>query len=360
MTTWLVTAAVLAFAPPDAPDEAGNRVVSDGPVAVTAKLSPDPSYIGDLLELEVVAAYPQNVSVNLPIGLSFDPLHLVGIEEAPQEATGEGLRKTFTIKLQYFDVGTGTIPAFPMTWVDESGEVHTLELPAHSFEVQSMLANEADPVRRDEDPPVSIVYPNTTAETVIYAVFGTALAGLILWIVARRYFSQPKPVYVPPPIPPHELALDALQELEQGELVQQGKFQLYYLQLTEIAKGYLEGRFGVEALDRTTDEIRRELLRDGSLVAPLSADDVIAFLQRCDLVKFARYAPPTEDAEQALGDVRQMVTTSMPAQAVPREAGPAKPGDGGAAEPEPSEAEQAEADRATERAEATRDGEAKR
>lgn len=317
----LFVAALLGFAPPAAPEPApepaptadsdASRVISDGPVAVSAKLSPDPSFIGDVLQLEVVAAYPKGVTVNLPLGLSFEPLHLVGIEDAPPEATGEGLRKRFTIKLQYFDVGTGKVPGFPVTWVDESGEVHTLELPPRTFEVESLLANEADPVRRSEDPPISIEYPNTTAEIVIYAVFGTLIASLLGWIVWRRYFGKPKPVYVPPPIPAHEVALSALEELERGDLVKGGQVQEYYLQLTEIAKGYLQGRFGVPALDRTTEEIRAALLRRPREIEPLSADEVIAFLQECDLVKFARLQPPAEEADEALVQVRDMVHASM-------------------------------------------------
>ena len=67
-----------------------------------------------------------------------------------------------------------------------------------------------------------------------------------------------------------------LAELERGSLLGDGRVQDYYVELTEIGKGYLERRFGVEALDRTTDEIRRALLRDPNAVAPLSADEVMA------------------------------------------------------------------------------------
>src|SRR5690606_5720932 len=88
----------------------------------------------------------------------------------------------------------------------------------------------------------------------------------------------------------------------------------YYLRLTEILKGYLQGRFGVDALDRTTDEIRRdlELVRKGADLGGLESRELIRFLQDCDLVKFARYAPPVEDAGQDLVQVREFVTRSVP------------------------------------------------
>ncbi len=298
-----------------APAPTATPVVSDGPVAVTTRLSPDPSNVGDLLVLEVVAAYPRDVRVNLPTRLGLLPLHHVSTEEGEAEPTGEGLRKTFRILLQCFEVGPATIPSFPLTWIDAEGAVHSMVIPARPFTVESLLANETDPRRRGEDPPISREYPDTLTETVILSALATLLVALVAWLVLRRLWARDRTAPAPPPIPPHELALEALDELERGELLAQGQVQRYYVELTEIAKGYLEGRFGVEALDRTTDEIRRALLVDGKRLAPLSPDDVIAFLQRCDLVKFARFTPPDDEARGALASVREMVQTSIAAPA---------------------------------------------
>jgi hypothetical protein len=82
--------------------------------------------------------------------------------------------------------------------------------------------------------------------------------------------------------------------------------------LTEIAKRYLGGRFGFEALDRTTEEIQDLLSRGRVRLDPLDAKQVLAFLQDCDLVKFARLSPQDDEAREALSVVRQMVEVSMP------------------------------------------------
>jgi hypothetical protein len=251
------------------------------------------------------------VTVNLPSLLSFDPLHQVSVEESEPEATGEGLRKVFTLRLQHFAVGPAEVPGFPLTWVGADGEVHTVDVPPKPFTVDALLANETEPQRRDEDPPISIEYPNTLAETVIYSALATLLVAMFAWLLWGRMRRRERPVVLPPPIAPHEQALGALRELENGELLAEGRFPSFYLELTEIAKGYMEGRFAIEALDRTTDEIRRELLRDTARIQPLSADEVVAFLQRCDLVKFARFEPDPEEAREALTRVRDMVERSM-------------------------------------------------
>jgi len=316
-----------AAAPAPASEEAQSKapVVSDGPVAVTTRLSPDPSNVGDLLLLEVIAAYPRDVRVNLPTRIDFAPLHHVSTEEGEAETTGDGLRKTFRIRLQRFEVGPATIPSFPLTYVDAEGAVHTVQLPPRAFTVESLLANETDPQRRGEDPPISREYPDTLAETIVWSVLGTLVAALVAWLALRRFWARDRTVAAPPPIPPHEVAFEALDELERGDLLVQGQVQRYYVELTEIAKGYLEGRFGIEALDRTTDEIRRALITDGKRLAPLSPDDVIAFLQRCDLVKFARMTPPTDEAKGALSTVREMVQASIPAPEAAKPETPSKP-----------------------------------
>jgi hypothetical protein len=294
--------------------------VADSPITVSTRITPDPSNIGDLLELEIVAAFARGYSVNLPVGASFAPLHLVDVTEGEPEVTGDGLRKTFRVRLQHFATGPAEVPAFALTYVDPDGAVATVSVPATAFTVDSLLANEADPERKPEDPPISIEYPNTLAETVILSVLATTAALFILFLVARRVLRRRRPAVVVPAIPPHVLALDALTGLEQSELLAEGRVQDYYLQLSEIAKGYLERRFGLPALDRTTDEIRRDLLRQGARIEPLTPTEIIEFLQRSDLVKFARFHPEDDESREALGFVRGAVERSKPVQDPPKPA----------------------------------------
>ena len=311
----------------------------DTPVTVTTKINPDPSFVGDRLVLEVIAAYPKGYRVNLPTGVDFAPLHLVAIDEGEPEQSAEGyFRKVFTITLQHFDVGEAKVPGFPLTYVGVDGEVETVRVAPRSFTVDSLLANEADPERKLEDPPVSLEYPNTTAELVIYSAAIAMLVGFLLALFWRRFASRRKVVAGPPPVPAHVLALSALSELESSEFLETGMVQDYYLELTEIAKGYLEGRFGVDALDRTTDEIRRDLVRHRELIQPLEPDAVIRFLEGCDLVKFARFDPEIDEARTALGEVRTMVEETQPAAASePQEATPTEKNEDDAAGPQPTD-----------------------
>ncbi|PRQ03515.1 hypothetical protein ENSA5_15450 [Enhygromyxa salina] len=304
------SAAPPVAAPPAKPSPAN----ADAPITVTTRLTPDPSHIGDLLTLEVIVAYPRDHAINLPNGLDFAPLELVSIEEAEVESTGNDLRQRFTITLQHFAVGEAEVPSFPVTWVDRDDAVHTYTVAPHPFVVESLLVNEAEPEVRGEDPMISLEYPNVRLAIIIYSVLaGVVLAGLIamLLVMWRR---RERPIVLPPPVPPHERALAELAELasEREELIGAGDYQDYYLRLTEIGKRYLGGRFGFEALDRTTEEIQELLGRGQVDVDPLDPKQVLTFLQDCDLVKFARLSPPDEEAREALELVRDMVEQSTP------------------------------------------------
>ncbi len=289
------------------PAEAESSVVS-----VETRLSPDPSSIGDLLTYEVIAAYPRGVTVNLPSVLTLDPLYVVNVRESEPEPTGEGLRKVFTIELQQFAVGAAEVPTFDLTWVDAEGGVQTVAVPAHAFTVDALLANEVDPKRRGEDPPISLEYPNELAETIAYAAIGTLFLAGVGIMFFRWLWPDKKEVLGPPPLPPHEQAYRALAELEGGELLQRKQYEDFYVQLTEIAKGYLQERFGVLALDRTTEELRVVLERDAERIAPLSAREVIAFLETSDLFKFAGFEPREDEPLEAVAKVREMVDRTAP------------------------------------------------
>ncbi|MBK7830171.1 hypothetical protein [Nannocystis sp.] len=317
-----------------APVPADSPPAVDGPVAVTAKISPDPSQVGDLLKLELTAAYPAGYTVNLPLGLVLDPLHLVSVDEAEPESTGQGFRKVFTITAQHFAVGEARVPAFPLTYLGPDGAVQTVQVPPTPFTVSSLLANEPDPKRQLEDPPVSLEYPNRRAEIIIYSAAAALLVGLVGGLLFARWRRRPRPVVLPPPVPAHVVAYQQLDDLQKAELVARGAYQDYYLQLTEIAKGYIEGRFGIDALDRTTDELRRALEQAAAQIAPLKPTELVRFLQACDLVKFARFAPPGEEATAALEEVRKMVDATVPsAKADPKDSDD-KPGPKDSSPPE--------------------------
>ena len=109
-------------------------------------------------------------------------------------------------------------------------------------------------------------------------------------------------MYVPPA---HVTALEKLNVLEKEKLWQQDKTKPYYTRLTYIFREYLENRYGVKALESTTDEILDWLKREKF------SDDLTTklrnTLQASDLVKFAKSKPGVDIHQNALNTAYEFI-----------------------------------------------------
>ncbi len=129
---------------------------------------------------------------------------------------------------------------------------------------------------------------------------------------------------LPPPEPADRVALRALDRLKEADYAGRGEFQLHYLMLTEILKGLPRGPLRHRrARAHHRRAARRPARAARPRIAPLWPTEVIRFLQQCDLVKFARFAPPTSEAADAIEQARGMVhATTTVAPTGPKEQAP--------------------------------------
>jgi len=84
---------------------------------------------------------------------------------------------------------------------------------------------------------------------------------------------------------PHTAALGVLDELEGEWPAGERELDVFSVRLSFVVRRYVQGRFGVRALERATDELV-DSIREGAL-SPVQRDALGALLARCDQVKFA-------------------------------------------------------------------------
>ena len=94
-----------------------------------------------------------------------------------------------------------------------------------------------------------------------------------------------------------------------GALVEEGRLKEYYTRLSDTLRRFIEVHFGIEALERTSGEI--DQLLQGIGVEAETRARVASFFAEADLVKFARFAPPIDEAHEALTEVRDIVERSQ-------------------------------------------------
>lgn len=146
------------------------------------------------------------------------------------------------------------------------------------------------------------------------------LAGLIYLLVrylhkrGKRIADLFKPA---PPVPAHIVAIEALEKLHGEKLWQNDKHKLYYSGLSDILRTYLAGRFGVGAMEMTTDEI------DDALhtieIEQKQKMNLLAVLRDADLVKFAKATPEAEENELAYHKAYHFVEETKPVEVVDEE-----------------------------------------
>ncbi len=160
---------------------------------------------------------------------------------------------------------------------------------------------------------------------------GIALAALALGVVLgflrwRRLRALRRPAPAPadaPRLPKKalrpawEIALEELERIARAGHVGRGELKEQYVETSDALRRYLENRWGVPALESTTDELRAPLERialDRELRARM-----VDLLAEADLVKFAKARPEAQAADALVDRVREIVaaTTPRPALAAP-------------------------------------------
>ncbi len=148
-----------------------------------------------------------------------------------------------------------------------------------------------------------------------------ALAILAVWLLARHLAKRGKSLsdlFKPePPLPPHIVAIAALEQLQNQKLWQNNRHKEYYSALSNILRTYLDGRFDIGAMEMTTDEIVESIKQID--IPQKSAMDLVAVLRDADLVKFAKALFDAAENESAYSRAYYFVEETKPVEQLENE-----------------------------------------
>ncbi|WP_289763116.1 cell wall anchor protein [uncultured Duncaniella sp.] len=112
------------------------------------------------------------------------------------------------------------------------------------------------------------------------------------------------------PVPPYEKAIGELNRLRGEKLCENGHEKEFYTRLTDILRVYLNGRFGINAMEMTSTQIRHML--NSNAEAKLSKQNMERVLETADFVKFAKVRPLPDDNIRAFNSAMQFVEDTRP------------------------------------------------
>lgn len=256
--------------------------------------------IGDQLKYHIELEQPKKLKVKFPEFQDSIASGIEIIETEPADTSRQGdrliIRKWYLVTS--FDSGYHKIPAFNFAFTldsrNDSIASQELFLQVNTLPVDT--AKEITDIKPVMNTPFSL---GEIKHELLIGLLILAIVALIVWIILRRRKSQPVFMSRKPQEPPHVIALRELDLLRNEKLWLKNQIKLYYTRLTDILRIYIFGRYGINAMEMTSEEIivalKPELNMDMELKSQFSN-----LLVQADMVKFAKEEPLPEENEVAL------------------------------------------------------------
>ena len=264
--------------------------------------------VGDRMAFTVRVEHDPAASVVWPDSLGLGSVEVLGTELLPPASEGRRSITGARFTLAAFELGDIEIPSFEVRVEAPDGSSITLSTDVYVITVQSVGLDEGGDIRAIRGPlgiPLSVIY--VLPWILLVALLGGL--GYWLWVKRRPVEASPRRSVIIPRFP-HEDAYEALARLQASDLLERGEIKEYHILASEIIRTYVEGQFGVYALEMTTGEVV-----EGLRGADLPEDDAQAFAGfagRCDLVKFAKLRPAPDACRDSLEAARTFVDQTRP------------------------------------------------
>ena len=283
---------------------AGAAVRAQNAPTVTARIEPDSIMIGDRFDLTVEVDKDLVQVVQFPEfeNRRASPLELV---EGPPDRHAR-TRRTPPQAAQALHAGgvrggqveprtAGRCCMPTRTSSIRSAARDSLYLEVATFQIDSTSQSIYD-LKPQRNLPFRFAEVSGYAKWGVLALLLALVALYALKRILARYGKGLGDLFKPaPPQPPHVVAIKALEALHNQKLWQNNRHKQYYSGLTDILRTYIAARWGVGAMEMTSDEIieamRSEELPDKARM------DLTAILRDADLVKFAKATPDGEQNE---------------------------------------------------------------
>lgn len=128
---------------------------------------------------------------------------------------------------------------------------------------------------------------------IIITLIVLIMTPIVIWVIKKLKSDEPIKILQKPKEPAHVIAFRNLQNLKDKKLAEKGRAKDYYSELTEIIRTYIEQRYNVQALERTSTEILEDF-ETAKILDYEMFGDLQKLLYLADLAKFAKYIPATD------------------------------------------------------------------
>ncbi len=282
-------------------------------VIATAKLDASVIKIGDQVKLHLTVQYPSSYIINW--ATPPDSMGNVEVVETSKVDTvgrkdSTVITQTQTLTITAFDSGYYPIPPFVFHYKkgkdtnDFVAETQAILLTVNTIPVDT--AKGFKEIKNVMDTPYSFAeFWEQNKWFVIAGILAVLLIiGLIIYLKKRKkviHVVEEKIIKRPA----HEIALEELKKVEEEKLWQGGFIKKYYSSVSDVIRMYIENRYGIIAMELTTDEILLQF--KNRMIHTEAKDKLTQVLQLSDLVKFAKVEPLPNEHDLTLSNAYNFV-----------------------------------------------------
>ena len=288
------------------------------PIDVVVGLSAETLALTDLLTVTIQVEYEEGIQIQPPYlsEENYAPLLLV---QSPREniswsQSKNRIIKTWTYKLEPMSSGDFSLRPFRVFFrlISEKGNdnsqwpVYKIETEEMGFHVTAVDPDSQDDIRDIKD----LILPDYNVLPPLLTGVSIGILLLVWWLVFRiRNRAQPSDATANIVIDYLKESLEKLDELEKKDYISQREYERLHVELSIIMRYFIENRFGLRALEQTTEEFMRAIR-----YAPDFSNEQQAMLQQlmelADLVKFATYDPGSNASREAVKTVRTFIEST--------------------------------------------------
>lgn len=268
---------------------------------VSATIDRDSILLGDrmVLHLETLSHKDQEIVWPLIAGKLQD-VDVIGNSKLDTVYSGDSLRISADIYLSVYEPGMVAIPGIEFKYKrkrsNRSVRTKPLMVNVTGMEIDTTkgIVGLKPPIEVKRNPWEWLPY------VVAFWIFLLALGALLFYFFRKKkknedYIHRKEIIR-----PSHEIALEGLAQLKAQKLPEAGMHKEYYVRLTDIIRTYVEQRFGVPAMESTTDEIIQGLLDTN--VNKKTVQKMEDIFNEADLAKFAKAKPDETLCKKGMKD----------------------------------------------------------
>jgi hypothetical protein len=272
--------------------------VSAQDARVSAKLDQSRIALGDQTVLRLTADLPVNGKIEFPQLVDTISSKISIVETGKRDTvTADGRWK---ISQQYtvtsFEPGVQVVPSF--AFINNGINLNTESIPLEVSEVKVDTTKAIFDIKQ----PITVKYNffDWLRDNYFWVILGLLIVGLVvgIWLFFRKTRKPALTAAVEDKQPLYAIFVAKLYTLKMQKLWENNEMKLYYSELTDILRDYLEKRYKIRAMEQTTEEILASLQPFN--ISESSINDLKKILLLADLVKFAKQQPLFNENQQSM------------------------------------------------------------